>query len=154
MRVMREETFGPLLPVMRVRDADEAVRLANASEFGLSASVWGRDRRRALAVAERIEAGSVAINDSIIVAGMADVPHGGLKSSGSGRSHAIAGLMECVRTKTIVADAVPGLRQPWWFGYDADHPANIDAAVRLAHATGWAERLRSVGRVVRMVIRR
>ena len=154
MRVMREETFGPLLPVMRVRDADEAVRLANASEFGLSASVWGRDRRRALAVAERIEAGSVAINDSIIVAGMADVPHGGMKSSGSGRSHGIAGLMECVRTKTVVADTVPGLRQPWWFGYDADHPANIDAAVRLAHATGWAERLRGVGRVVRMVLRR
>jgi acyl-CoA reductase-like NAD-dependent aldehyde dehydrogenase len=154
MRVLREETFGPLLPVVRVRDAEEAVRLANASEFGLSASVWGRDRRRATAVAERIEAGSVAINDSIIAAGMADVPHGGVKASGTGRSHGIEGLMECVRTKTIIADAVPGLRQPWWFGYDARHPADIDAAVRLAHGTGVVDRLKAAARVVGMVIRK
>ncbi|HET9010900.1 MAG TPA: aldehyde dehydrogenase family protein, partial [Gemmatimonadaceae bacterium] len=116
MRVMREETFGPLLPVVGVRDEDDAVGRANESEFGLSASVWSRDAERARAVAERIEAGTVAINDVAIVAGMADVPHGGVKASGSGRSHGSAGLLECVRTQTLIADRFGGWAQPWWFG--------------------------------------
>jgi succinate-semialdehyde dehydrogenase/glutarate-semialdehyde dehydrogenase len=148
-RVLREETFGPLLPVVRVRDEDEAVRLANASEFGLSASVWSRDRRRALAVARRIEAGTVAINDAVIVAGMADVPHGGVKSSGSGRSHGVAGLMECVRTKTVVADRLPGVRQAWWFGAQSGSYAQLDGVLRATHGGGLAERVRGAIGAVR-----
>jgi succinate-semialdehyde dehydrogenase/glutarate-semialdehyde dehydrogenase len=144
-RVLHEETFGPLLPVVRVRDADEAVRLANASEFGLSASVWSRDARRALGVAARLEAGTVAINDAVIVAGMADVPHGGVKASGTGRSHGLAGLMECVRTKTVVVDRLPSLPQLWWFGEKPGASyAQLDGAVAAAHGTGAAGRVRGV----------
>jgi delta 1-pyrroline-5-carboxylate dehydrogenase len=143
--VLHEETFGPLLPVVRVRDADEAVRLANASEFGLSASVWSRDARRALGVAARLEAGTVAINDAVIVAGMADVPHGGVKASGTGRSHGLAGLMECVRTKTVVVDRLPSLPQLWWFGEKPGASyAQLDGAVAAAHGTGAAGRVRGV----------
>ncbi|MEP7345950.1 MAG: aldehyde dehydrogenase family protein, partial [Gemmatimonadaceae bacterium] len=76
-RVLREETFGPVLPVLAVRDADEAVERSNDSAYGLSASVWGRDRARALTVARRLRAGTVMINDAGAVAGMSDVPHGG-----------------------------------------------------------------------------
>ena len=86
MQVLREETFGPLLPVVRVRDADEAVRIANASRYGLSASVWGRDRAHAERVARSLEAGTVVVNDSIVAAGIAEVPHGGVKESGFGSS--------------------------------------------------------------------
>jgi succinate-semialdehyde dehydrogenase/glutarate-semialdehyde dehydrogenase len=153
MRVMREETFGPLLPVVRVRDIDEAVALANESEFGLSASVWSRDAGRAHAVAERIEAGTVAINDVAIVAGMADVPHGGMKSSGSGRSHGSAGLLECVRTQTLVADRFGRWAQPWWFrpGGERDLRAGLDAVLRLMHGGGVGERLSGVRGAMKLI---
>ena len=153
MRVMREETFGPLLPVVRVRDADEAVARANESEFGLSASVWSRDAARARAVAERVEAGTVAINDVVIVAGMADVPHGGVKASGSGRSHGSAGLLECVRTQTLVADRFGGWAQPWWFGgaSAAELRDGLDAVVRLLHGDSLGVRLSGVRGALRLI---
>ena len=151
--VLREETFGPLLPVVRVRDADEAIARANASRFGLSASVWSRDESRARRVAGRLEAGSVTINDVLVTAGMADVAHGGVKESGTGRSHGLAGLMECVQSHTIVEDRFGGWRQPWWFGYGAEHVANVDAFARLAHARTFGERLSGLARTIRLVFR-
>jgi acyl-CoA reductase-like NAD-dependent aldehyde dehydrogenase len=150
-RVMSEETFGPLLPVVRVRDADEAVALANAGTFGLAASIWSRDTARAAKLAERIDAGSVSVNDAIVTAGIADVPHGGVKHSGIGRTHGMAGLEECVRTKAIVVDRFPRWRQAWWFGYGAQHMAGIDAYLRLAHGAGALERLRAVPAFLRLV---
>ena len=150
-RVLREETFGPLLPIVRVRDADEAVALANASAYGLSASIWSADTERAARLAERIEAGSVAINDAIITAGMADVPHGGVKRSGMGRTHGLSGLEECVRTKATVIDRFPKWRQPWWFGYSVRNLAGVDAFVRLAHSTSSLVRVRAIPAILRMI---
>jgi hypothetical protein len=134
-----------------VRDADHAIALANASDFGLSASIWSGNTARAARLAERIEAGSVAINDAITVAGMADVPHGGVKLSGHGRSHGLAGLEECVRTKTIVADQFPRWRQAWWFGYGAGYAARIDAFVRFAHGSTLRERLGAIPDVLKLL---
>jgi succinate-semialdehyde dehydrogenase/glutarate-semialdehyde dehydrogenase len=154
-RVLHEETFGPLLPVVKVRDADEAVRLANGSAFGLSASVWTRDARRARAIAARLDAGTVAINDSVFVAGMAEVPHGGVKESGIGRSHGVAGLLECVRTKAVVTDLFAGWAQPWWFGGSAAaRAAAVDDFARLAHGRGVGERLRGIPGTLRLLRRR
>ncbi len=150
-RVLREETFGPLLPVMKVKDVDEAVALANASDFGLSASIWSRDTARAARIAERIEAGTVVINDVIITAGMVDVPHGGVKQSGIGRSHGMAGLEECVQTKTTVADRFTGWRQPWWFGYSDAHVARMDAFARFAHSKGVLAKLGALPGVVKLL---
>lgn len=143
-RVLREETFGPLLPVVKVRDAEEAITLANASEFGLSASVWTRDSARGAAIARRLEAGTVAVNDAIIVAGMTDVPHGGVKQSGHGRAHGRAGLEECVRSKTTVVDQFTSWRQAWWFGYSSGSASGVDAFVRFAHGRGVLERVRAL----------
>lgn len=134
-RVLTEETFGPVLPLVRVHDDDEAVRLANDSDFGLSASVWSASRRRAVRVARRLHAGTVAINDSTVVAGMANVPHGGVKASGLGRAHGVEGLMECVRTRTIVRDRMKFRRQPWWFRYTERNAKRFDAIVRAAHGS-------------------
>lgn len=150
-RVMQEETFGPVLPVVRVRDAEEAIRLANASAFGLSASVWGRDRRRALAVARRLKAGSVVINDVMSAAGIAEVPHGGVKASGYGRSHGAAGLLECVRPKALVIDRLVGVRQPWWFGYSGERARWIDGFVRAWHGAGVMERWRGAREALRLL---
>ena len=143
MRVMREETFGPLLPVVKVRDAAEAVARANESEFGLSASVWGRDRAQARAVADRLHAGAIAINDAAVVAGMAEVPFGGVKASGLGRAHGLAGLMEFTRTRAMVDETLPGLAQPQWFGYDAGLARSLDALIVALHGRGVA-RLRAL----------
>ena len=140
-RVLREETFGPLLPVVRVEDAEEAIALANASEFGLSASIWSRDTARAARMAQRIEAGSVVINDTVVAAGMVDVPHGGVKQSGIGRTHGRAGLEECVRTKAIVIDRFASWRQAWWFGY-----SGAEARDRAAHRRSRDRRVRPRGR--------
>ncbi|HUX34670.1 MAG TPA: aldehyde dehydrogenase family protein [Gemmatimonadaceae bacterium] len=146
MRVLREETFGPVLPMMRVRDDDDAVGRANDSPYGLSASVWSRDRRRALAVAARLDVGSVVLNDSVVVAGMSDVPHGGVKASGSGRAHGIAGLRECVRSKTVVVERAPGLRQVWWFPYGPALRGAFDGAIAALHGPGLLARVRGVWR--------
>ncbi len=87
MEVMREETFGPVLPVMRVADADEAVRLANDSPYGLQASVWTRNVRRGRAIARRLQAGGVSVNDAIVLYTALEAPMGGVKDSGLGVRH-------------------------------------------------------------------
>src|SRR5258706_11569356 len=87
MDVMREETFGPLLPVMTFKTDDEAVELANDSVFGLTASVWTKDIARGRRIAERIEAGTVMVNEVVYTHGLAPTPWGGVKQSGFGRTH-------------------------------------------------------------------
>jgi acyl-CoA reductase-like NAD-dependent aldehyde dehydrogenase len=152
-RVLREETFGPLLPVVRVKDAEEAIALANATEFGLSASIWSADTARAARLARRIEAGTVVVNDSVVSAGMADVPHGGVKQSGTGRTHGMAGLEECVRTKATVIDRFASWRQAWWFGYSSAHEDGIDAYVRVAHSRSVVQRLLALPKFLGFIFR-
>jgi succinate-semialdehyde dehydrogenase/glutarate-semialdehyde dehydrogenase len=154
MLVLQEETFGPVLAVVKVRDADEAIRRANDSSFGLSASVWTSDRVRGLAVARRLQAGTVMINDASSVVGMADVPYGGVKESGIGRMHGEAGLEEFVRVTAVVDDRFTHWRQPWWFPYGAAHAAGIEAYARLAHGGSLLERLRGIPGTVRLVLTR
>ena len=77
MAVMREETFGPVLPIMRVRDEDEALRLANDTRYGLNANVWTRDKRKGVELAKQIESGSAVVNDCMITYGITESPFGG-----------------------------------------------------------------------------
>ena len=151
-RALREETFGPLMTVIRVRDADEAVTRANASEFGLSASVWSRDSARAGQVAARLACGTVAINDVLCTAGIPELPHGGVKQSGIGSTHGLEGLRDCVRTKGIAADRFGGLRQGWWFGYSRARRQGVDAYIRLAHSRSVGERIAAIPDVIRMLL--
>lgn len=97
MLLMQEETFGPLMPIMKVKDEAEAIRLANDSRFGLGASVWGRNVKHAEEVAKQIQAASVIINDTIAQFGVPMLPFGGVKDSGAGRTHGKEGLMQFVR---------------------------------------------------------
>ena len=153
MRVLREETFGPLLPLVKVADEEEAIRLANQSEFGLSASVWSGSASRGQRVAARLEAGTVAVNDVVIVAGMPNVPHGGVKSSGLGRSHGELGLMECVEPRTIVTDRLRAARQLWWFRYGRTHVADTEAVLLAMHGASLGTRLRASWRLLGQLLR-
>ncbi|MDM0058871.1 NAD-dependent succinate-semialdehyde dehydrogenase [Variovorax fucosicus] len=99
MAAAKEETFGPAAAVIRVKDADEAVRLANVTEFGLGAALWTRDLERAKSLARRIEAGAVFING--LVASDARLPFGGIKQSGYGRELGEFGIREFTNIKTV-----------------------------------------------------
>ncbi len=152
-RAMREETFGPLMVIVAVRDADEAVARANASEFGLSASVWSRNAERAGIMAMRLEAGTVAINDVLLTAGVSELPHGGVKHSGFGRVHGAQGIAACLRTHGVVVERLPGRRQDWWFGYSARHAAGVDAFLQVAHDPSPLRRARAWPRFVHFLLR-
>ena len=117
MRIMREEVFGPVLPIVVVDDEEEAVRLANDSEFGLGASVWTKDRKKGERMARRIESGMVWVNDHSFTHGACQCSWGGVKDSGLGRSHSKFGFYECTNIKLVTWE--PGLtRNFWWHPYD------------------------------------
>jgi succinate-semialdehyde dehydrogenase/glutarate-semialdehyde dehydrogenase len=117
MTVMREETFGPVLPVMKFKTEEEAVRLANESQFGLTASVWTKDTRRGRRLAEKIEAGTVMVNEALYTHGVAQTPWGGMKQSGLGRTHGRLGLLELVTPQHIHVNRISNVRDLWWFRY-------------------------------------
>lgn len=121
MTVYREETFGPVVSIYRVGSDDEAVEQANDTAYGLNASVWTRDTERGRAVAARINAGSVNVNEGFIAAwGSADAPSGGLGISGTGRRHGPEGLLKYIDTQTIAVQRVlpiaplPGMSEQLW----------------------------------------
>lgn len=118
MTIMRDETFGPVLPVMTFKTEDEAIRLANDSVFGLTASVWTKDIARGRRVAERIEAGTVMVNEVLYTHGIAQTPWGGIKESGYGRTHGRMGLLELVTPRHIHVNRISFLPDLWWFRYD------------------------------------
>jgi acyl-CoA reductase-like NAD-dependent aldehyde dehydrogenase len=141
MRIMREETFGPVLPIMPFETDDEAVRLANDSDYGLGASVWTRDRTRGEAVAQRIHAGTVMVNDAVSCFGISEAPHGGVKSSGIGRTHGIFGLEEMVRIKYLDSDRLPAIKKVWWYGYGESFTRQMEGFVDSMFARNWSQRL-------------
>lgn len=104
MQVMREETFGPLVPIMCVENVQEAVRLANDSEYGLSASIHSKNMKRAEEIATQIESGDVHINTTHWIFGTTSLPMGGVKHSGMGRRNGPEGLMRFVRPQAILLD--------------------------------------------------
>ena len=120
MAVMREETFGPVLPIMTFKTDDEAVRLANDSVYGLTASVWTKDLGRGKRIAEQIEAGTVMVNEVLYTHAVAQTPWGGVKQSGFGHTHGRSGLMELVNQQHIHINHFAAVPDIWWFNYTSD----------------------------------
>ncbi len=142
MLVMRQETFGPLLAVMEVPDMDTALELANDSHLGLTGSVWTRSHRRGRALARRIRAGVVTINDHLMSHGLAETPWGGFKQSGIGRTHGRLGFDEMTEPQCIVDDLMPGVRRNmWWHPYGPRVYAGIKGIMDMLYARSPARRL-------------
>ncbi len=146
MRIMREETFGPVLPVMPFDSDGDAVRLANDSEYGLAASVWTSDRARGEALARRVQAGTVMVNDVVSCFGISEAPHGGVKASGIGRSHGRLGLEEMVRIKYLDSDRLPGIEKIWWYGYGKNFTRQMEGLLDFQFARGLGRQLRGAVR--------
>ena len=116
MAIMREETFGPFLPVMRVADAEEAVRLANDSPFGLSAAVFAATTEEAESIARRLDAGAVSVNDSTLTALVWEGEKHSFKSSGLGGSRmGPASLFRFLRSQALLVKTNTAVRDPWWY---------------------------------------
>lgn len=141
MRLMNEETFGPVLPVMRVAHMDEAVELANDSRYGLSASIWSADVYRARWMASRLRVGGVVINDCLLHFAVAELPFGGRGESGIGRTHGREGLHEFCTTQTITQHRFGPRREFHWFPYGEKHRL-MTRAIRLLFRSGFLERFR------------
>jgi acyl-CoA reductase-like NAD-dependent aldehyde dehydrogenase len=142
MKAMTDETFGPTIPVMKVSDAEEAVRLANDSRYGLSASVFSGDNERAEAIARRIEVGAVNINDVLTNYQQLPLPMGGWKSSGIGFRHGAYGIRKFVRSESITQPRVrPLASELQWFPYSNRKRSVIRGIYRFFNARGLRDRL-------------
>jgi succinate-semialdehyde dehydrogenase/glutarate-semialdehyde dehydrogenase len=148
MQIMREETFGPVLPIMPFDSEDEAVHLANDSEYGLAASIWTSDRARGEALARRINSGTVLINDTVSCFGISEAPHGGVKNSGIGRTHGRFGLEEMVRIKYVSSDRLAGMKKAWWYPYGLAFGRRMENLLDLQFASNLYQRLWSAFRSV------
>lgn len=117
MQVFTQETFGPVVSVFRFKETEEAIHQANASEYGLNASIWTRNLSQGREIAARLQVGSVNINDAYATAwGAIDAPMGGFKASGLGRRHGAEGILRFTETQTIAIHRGPSLAAPQWLG--------------------------------------
>jgi acyl-CoA reductase-like NAD-dependent aldehyde dehydrogenase len=117
MKIMSDETFGPTLPIMTFKSDEEAIALANDSPYGLTACVWTSDVSKGHRIAERIEAGTVMVNEVVYTHAIAQTPWGGVKQSGYGRTHGRLGLLELVSPRHIHVNRFAFLPDLWWFRY-------------------------------------
>jgi acyl-CoA reductase-like NAD-dependent aldehyde dehydrogenase len=131
MALNTRETFGPVLPLVRVEDEDEAVRIANAGPFGLNASVWTRSRAKGRRIARRLHAGMVMVNDVLINFGIPELPYGGVKESGFGRMMGDEGLLEFSQVKAVADTRIALRRELFWFPY---RPSRLNQLKRLTRA--------------------
>ncbi len=154
MLYMKEETFGPVVSVTPFDSIDEAVRLANDSTVGLTASVWTKNRRRGREIAARLEVGSVTINDHLMSHGLAETPWGGWKESGYGRTHGYLGLEAMTQPRTVIDDIMPCVKkQMWWFPYSRGVYDGFKGGLHFLYGKGCSVRLSGMAKLIKSFLR-
>ncbi|MFN7951440.1 MAG: aldehyde dehydrogenase family protein [bacterium] len=149
MAIFQEETFGPVLALVRVRDEEEAIRVANGTEFGLSSAVFSRDRARAERIGARLVAGSTNINDFGLHYMAQELPFGGVKASGFGRLNGREGLRACTNPKAVLTDRFPIHVPPKMYPIGPGDYARLRGVLALLYGRGVAARLRALGGILR-----
>jgi succinate-semialdehyde dehydrogenase/glutarate-semialdehyde dehydrogenase len=146
MAIMRDETFGPVLPIMRVKSIDEAIRLANDSPYGLTASGWTTSEATAARLERELQAGVVTINDHVYSFSEPTAPWGGIKASGIGRTHGALGLREMTQPKYVARDMSRG-GEVWWYPYGRSFATMMPEALRAFHHPRALSRIFSLARL-------
>jgi acyl-CoA reductase-like NAD-dependent aldehyde dehydrogenase len=136
MSAMTEETFGPTLPIMKVRDQEEAIRLANDSPYGLGASVFGKDVKHAEEVARRVEAGAVCVNDALVNYSALELPMGGAKASGLGSRHGAGGIRKYCQQQAILVTRFATKKDPHMYPYNAKMTARLGKFFKFLYGRG------------------
>ena len=136
MELMREETFGPVMPVIPVDSLEEGIRRANDSSFGLTASGWTRSKKTAARLQRELDTGTVTINDHLVTAGEVTGSWGGLRDSGIGRTHGQFGLYNMVNIKYVMRDPGTDEAMPWYYPYDEDFGKFMGAAMQMMYGKG------------------
>jgi len=144
MKIMTDETFGPVLPIMRVHSDDEALKLANDSRYGLNSSVWTTSPERADRFVAEIEAGNICVNDCIVNYAVASLPFGGVKQSGFGRAHGEQGLREFTVQKAVLTDRGGLKREPTWYPTPRGSATVLSMVARLRYRRGVTNKLKSL----------
>jgi succinate-semialdehyde dehydrogenase/glutarate-semialdehyde dehydrogenase len=154
MPVLADEVFGPVVAVLSAPDDDAAIRMANASPYALNGSVWSRNHARAKALAARLNAGAVMINDHLMSHGLAETPWGGFGNSGIGRTHGEMGFREMCKAQVIVNDILPRpKRNPWWQPYSEDSCRQLQAFTDIAAKTAFSKKLTALPHLLKMFLR-
>jgi acyl-CoA reductase-like NAD-dependent aldehyde dehydrogenase len=136
MKIMRDETFGPTLPIMKVADSDEAVRLANDSPYGLQASVWTRDVGRGEELARRVQAGVVCVNDAQVNYTALNLPMGGWKASGLGTRHGENGIRKYTKVQSLLVTRVAPKRDLHMFPYTRFRTGALGGLLKFLYGRG------------------
>jgi len=150
MKIMTEETFGPILPIMVVDSLDEGIQLANDSDYGLSAYGWTLSKKNATKMQQELSAGIVMINDATSAWGEPNAPWGGFRKSGIGRTRCHIGLLEMVQVKYVSYDRGKNKINPWWFPYDQDSIKFADQAVQLLFSDRLIAKVKSLFRLIKI----
>ncbi len=154
MLVMKDETFGPVVGVMPFDTIDEAVKLANDSNLGLTGSVWSKNRKKAMKIARSVEAGAMTINDHLMSHGLAETPWGGFKESGIGRTHGDIGFAEMTESQVIVNDILPFARRNfWWHPYTPAVYEGLKGVVQVLYGKGTGTRITGGMKMVKAFVR-
>jgi succinate-semialdehyde dehydrogenase/glutarate-semialdehyde dehydrogenase len=152
MQVMLEETFGPVVGIMKYRTIEEAIALANDSSMGLTGSVWSKDRKKAEMIGRQLEAGVITINDHLMTHGMPESPWGGFKNSGIGRCHGEIGFEEMTQPQLIAQDLLPWIkRYPWWHPYNNKSFQGVRGIMEFFYAKNIFSRLGGLIRFIKII---
>lgn len=135
MELMREETFGPVVAIMRVKDEEEAIRMANDCRYGLSSSVFTKSEAKAIAIGKRLKAGSVVHNDAAVIYGVPEAPFGGVKESGVGQVNGLHALRTYCQTKPIVIDRWGLKKEDIWYPYGPNTLKSLEGVIKYAFGT-------------------